>query len=87
MAHVVDGPDTLLGATLSLLGDGRVAGSTLDEGPTGPAVADQATALLRAGRTARVTVGGDVGWVTEHPRSRSWCGTGPGSSPPPSMLS
>ncbi len=60
VAHVVDGPDALLGATLSVLGDGRVAGGTLDEGPTGRTVADRATAQLRAGRTALASLGGDA---------------------------
>lgn len=60
MAYVVTGPDALLGATLSVIGDGRVPGRTLDEGPTGQAATDRATALPGAGRTARVAVGGDA---------------------------
>ncbi|MET7701046.1 XdhC/CoxI family protein [Streptomyces sp. NPDC005485] len=60
LAQVVDGPDGLLGATLSVLGDGRPVGGTLDDGPVARAVADRARALLRAGRTARVTLGGEA---------------------------
>ncbi|MFE2847811.1 XdhC family protein [Streptomyces scopuliridis] len=60
VAHIVDGPDRLIGSTLTVLGDGRVADGTLNGGPVGRAVADQARALLRAGRTARITLGGDA---------------------------
>ncbi|MFC8198863.1 XdhC family protein [Streptomyces sp. NPDC057298] len=65
VAQVVDGPDGLLGATLSVLGDGRVVGGTLDDRPAARAVADHSRALLRAGRTARVTFGGDAGTCPE----------------------
>ncbi|MEU0195507.1 XdhC/CoxI family protein [Streptomyces afghaniensis] len=58
VAQVVDGPDHLLGTTLSVLGDGSMTYGTLDDGPADRLVADAARALLRAGRTARVTVGG-----------------------------
>lgn len=61
VAQVVDGPDGLIGATLSVLGDSWIADGTLAAGPTGRAVADRATAQLRAGRTALVSLGGDAG--------------------------
>lgn len=57
VAQVVDGPAGLLGATLSVLGNGQVISATLDNGPL-DTVVDEALALLRAGRTARVTLGG-----------------------------
>ncbi|MFE3032998.1 XdhC family protein [Streptomyces canus] len=60
VAQVVDGPDGLLGATSSVFGDGRAVGGMLADGPVARAVADRARALLRAGRTARVTLGGDA---------------------------
>ncbi|MEV4579932.1 XdhC family protein [Nonomuraea jabiensis] len=53
MAQVVDGPDDLLGHTLSVLGENRITYGSLDGGPADQAVADQARALLRAGRTGR----------------------------------
>ncbi|MGW6795250.1 XdhC family protein [Streptomyces chartreusis] len=59
VAQVVDGPDRLLGATLSVLADGSMTYGTLDDGSADRLVADEARALLRAGRTARVTVGGN----------------------------
>jgi xanthine dehydrogenase accessory factor len=58
VAQVVDGPASLLGATLSVLEDGQVISGTLDNGPVDTLVADEALALLRAGRTARVALGG-----------------------------
>ncbi|MYU15740.1 xanthine dehydrogenase [Streptomyces sp. SID8361] len=60
VAHVVDGPDRLLGATLSVLGDSWIADDVLDGQPTGHVVADRATAQLRAGRTALASLGGDA---------------------------
>ncbi|NGO12872.1 XdhC family protein [Streptomyces sp. HC44] len=60
VAQVVDGPDGLIGATLSVLGDSCIADGSLAAGPTGQAVADPATAQLRAGRTALVSLGGDA---------------------------
>ncbi len=60
VAQVVDGPDGLLGSTVSVLGDGRAVGGTLDDRPMARAVTDRARALLRAGRTALVTLGGDA---------------------------
>ncbi|MEU6788394.1 XdhC/CoxI family protein [Nonomuraea angiospora] len=38
---------------------------SLDGGPADQAVADQARALLRAGRTGRATIGGDADWCPE----------------------
>ncbi|MFF4835195.1 XdhC family protein [Streptomyces sp. NPDC001315] len=60
LAQVVAGPDGLIGPTLSVLGDSWIADGVLGVGPTGQAVADRATALLRAGRTALVSLGGDT---------------------------
>ncbi|QYX76632.1 XdhC family protein [Streptomyces akebiae] len=57
VAQIVDGPRNLLGSTLSVLVGGSVTYGTLDDGPADRLVADEARALLRAGRTARVTVG------------------------------
>ncbi|MCF1592956.1 XdhC family protein [Streptomyces muensis] len=65
VAQVVDGPEELLGLTLCLLGDGDVAHGTLDDGEVDRAVTAQTGALLRAGRTARVEVGGDAGTCPE----------------------
>ncbi|MEW2403372.1 XdhC/CoxI family protein [Streptomyces sp. NPDC046862] len=59
VAQVVDGPEDLLGRTLCVLGDGDAAHGTLDDGEVDRAVTVEAGALLRAGRTARVEVGGD----------------------------
>ncbi|MFI5673396.1 XdhC family protein [Streptomyces cellulosae] len=59
VAQVVEGPDNLLGSTLSVLGADRAARGRLDGGPADRAVADRAGALLRAGRTARVDIGGE----------------------------
>ncbi|MFM9589184.1 XdhC family protein [Streptomyces scabiei] len=58
VAQVVDGPAGLLGATLCVLGDGQVVSGTLDHGSTDTMAVDEAHALLRAGRTARVALGG-----------------------------
>ncbi|MFI1209817.1 XdhC family protein [Streptomyces sp. NPDC020802] len=59
VAQIVDGPRDLLGSALSVLAGGSVTYGTLDDGAADQLVADEATALLRSGRTARVTVGGD----------------------------
>ncbi|MFF1443427.1 XdhC family protein [Streptomyces sp. NPDC058295] len=58
VARVVDGPEHLLGSTLSVLGGDRAVHGRVDGGPADRVVADQARALLRAGRTARVDIGG-----------------------------
>ncbi len=62
-AAPVDGPEDLLGRTLSLLGDGDSAaydgtlgGDHEDRAGRGAA----ARALLRAGRTARIDIGGSA---------------------------
>ncbi|MFF2128249.1 XdhC family protein [Streptomyces olivochromogenes] len=59
VAQVVDGPDELLGRMLGLLGDGSAYAGTLGREDEDRAVVAQARALLRAGRTARIDVGGD----------------------------
>ncbi|GGQ66815.1 XdhC family protein [Streptomyces asoensis] len=60
VAQVVDGPERLRGSTLSVLGGGRVAYGRVDGGPADWAVADRARALLRAGRTVRIDIGGQA---------------------------
>ncbi|MFF3714029.1 XdhC family protein [Streptomyces phaeochromogenes] len=60
VAQVVDGPEELLGRVLSLLGDGSAYDGTLGGEREDRAVATQAQALLRAGRTGRFEVGGDT---------------------------
>jgi xanthine dehydrogenase accessory factor len=64
VAQVVDGPANLLGGLVTLHGDGRMSGTDLDA-DTSRAVAEQAAALLRAGRTARSTLGGDAATCPE----------------------
>ncbi|WP_405813885.1 XdhC family protein [Streptomyces sp. NBC_01390] len=59
VAQVVDGPEELLGRTLSLLGDGSAYDGTLGSDNEDRAVVARARALLRAGRTGVVDVGGD----------------------------
>jgi xanthine dehydrogenase accessory factor len=65
VAQVVDGPEPLLGSTLSVLGDDHAAYGSVAGGPANRAVADQTRALLRAGRTARVDIGGEGGGCPE----------------------
>lgn len=60
VAQVVDGPEELLGRTLSLLGDSSTYDGTLGSEREDRAVAAQTRALLRAGRTGRIEVGGDA---------------------------
>ncbi|AVV46357.1 xanthine dehydrogenase [Streptomyces sp. P3] len=60
MAQVIDGPQGLLGRTLSVFGGGSTYDGTLGSQPTDRTVATQVRALLRAGRTGRVEVGGDA---------------------------
>jgi xanthine dehydrogenase accessory factor len=60
VAQVVDGPQRALGRTLSVLGDGSAYDGTLGSPQEDRAVATQVRALLQAGRTARVEVGGDA---------------------------
>jgi xanthine dehydrogenase accessory factor len=59
VAQVVNGPTELLGSLLGVLGDRQIAVTDLD-GNTARAVADEARAVLRTGRTARSTLGGDA---------------------------
>lgn len=66
VAQVVDGPDYILGSTLSVYGDDRAAYGRVDGGPADRAVADQARALLRAGRAARADIGGAGEECPEH---------------------
>ncbi|GAA3853807.1 XdhC family protein [Streptomyces lacrimifluminis] len=58
VAQIVDGPDDFLGSTLGVHGDDRAACGSVGGGQTDRLVADRARALLRAGRTARVDIGG-----------------------------
>ncbi|MEU3937799.1 XdhC/CoxI family protein [Streptomyces sp. NPDC029044] len=60
VAHVVDGSEELLGRTMYVLGDVDAIHGTLDDGEVDRMVTAQASALLRAGRTARVEIGGDT---------------------------
>ena len=57
VAQIVDGPPDLLGATVSICGDGQVISGVPDHG-SNDTLAEEALALLRAGRTARVDLGG-----------------------------
>ncbi|WP_338781511.1 XdhC/CoxI family protein [Streptomyces sp. DG1A-41] len=60
VAQVIDGPQRLLGRTLSVFGGGSAYDGTLGSRQQDRTVATQVRALLRAGRTARVEVGGDA---------------------------
>jgi xanthine/CO dehydrogenase XdhC/CoxF family maturation factor len=60
-----DGPQRLLGRTLSVLGDGSAYDGTLGDRTEDRVVATQVRALLRAGRTARLEIGGDTGTCPE----------------------
>ncbi|WP_327692497.1 XdhC family protein [Streptomyces sp. NBC_00459] len=60
VAQVIDGPLRLLGRTLSVLGGGSAYTGTLGTRQTDQTVVGQVSALLRAGRTGRVEVGGDA---------------------------
>ncbi|MDX3638563.1 XdhC/CoxI family protein [Streptomyces sp. MB09-02B] len=60
VAQVIDGPRRLLGRTLSVLGGGSAYDGTLGSQLTDRTVATQVGALLRAGRTTRVEIGGDA---------------------------
>ncbi|MEU2266668.1 XdhC family protein [Streptomyces olindensis] len=61
VAQIIDGPEELLGSTLCVTGDDSALDGTLGRVDWERAVAAQARALLRAGRTGRVEVGGEVG--------------------------
>ncbi|MEH0468260.1 XdhC family protein [Streptomyces sp. B21-097] len=60
VAQVIDGPKRMLGRTLSVYGGGSTYDGTLGSQSTDRAVATKVRALLRAGRTGRVEVGGDA---------------------------
>ncbi|AMW08982.1 xanthine dehydrogenase [Streptomyces qaidamensis] len=60
VAQVVDGPQHLLGRTLSVFGSGNAYDGTLGSRQVDQAAVNQVRALLRAGRTGRVTIGGDA---------------------------
>ncbi|MFJ9705793.1 XdhC family protein [Streptomyces sp. NPDC101234] len=60
VAQIVDGPEELLGRTLGILGDGSGYDGSLGGVREDRAIAVQAAALLRAGRTRRVDIGGDA---------------------------
>ncbi|MDX3862783.1 XdhC family protein [Streptomyces europaeiscabiei] len=59
VAQIIDGPDELVGRTLTLLGDGRTYDGTLGGENEDRAVVARARALLRTGRTAVIDIGGD----------------------------
>ncbi|MGW2261344.1 XdhC family protein [Streptomyces sp. NPDC001780] len=65
VAQVVGGPEELLGRIVGVPGGGGAAHGTLDDGEVDRAVTAQAGALLRAGRTARVEIGGDAATCPE----------------------
>ncbi|MER5180991.1 XdhC/CoxI family protein [Streptomyces sp. NPDC002896] len=60
VAQIIDGPEELLGRMLSVTGDGSTHDATVGGEEWEGAVAAQARALLRAGRSDRVEVGGDA---------------------------
>ncbi|MCX5095882.1 XdhC family protein [Streptomyces sp. NBC_00365] len=64
MAQIIDGPDELLGRTLSVTSDGSTEDGAVGDDWEG-SVAAQAGALLRAGRTGLVEVGGDANTCPE----------------------
>ncbi|SCD80587.1 xanthine dehydrogenase accessory factor [Streptomyces sp. BpilaLS-43] len=59
VAQIIDGPDDLLGRTLRITGDDEAHDGTTGREDRDQAVAAQARAQLRTGRTCRVEVGGD----------------------------
>ncbi|SDP57564.1 xanthine dehydrogenase accessory factor [Streptomyces sp. cf386] len=65
VAQIIDGPEELLGRTLSVTGDGSTQDGAVSGEDWGAAVAAQAGALLRAGRTGLVEVGGDAATCPE----------------------
>ncbi|MFD5746368.1 XdhC family protein [Streptomyces sp. NPDC127033] len=60
VAQLVEGPEPLLGVTLSVFGNDHASFGGMADGPVDRAVAEQARALLRTGRGGRATVGGDA---------------------------
>ncbi|MFI9832836.1 XdhC family protein [Streptomyces sp. NPDC051913] len=65
VAQIVDGPEGLLGRTLSVSGDGSTEAGAGGGEEWEAVAAAQAGALLRAGRTGRVEVGGDAATCPE----------------------
>ncbi|MFB4426337.1 XdhC family protein [Streptomyces sp. QL37] len=65
VAQIVDGPDHLLGRTLCVTGDDEAPDGTTGREDRDRAVAAQARAQLRTGRTRRVEVGGDASTCPE----------------------
>ncbi|MGW0610698.1 XdhC family protein [Streptomyces sp. NPDC002788] len=65
VAQVVHGPQRLLGRTLSVLGGGSAYDGTLGDRKEDRRVATRVRTLLRAGRTARIEIGGDAGTCPE----------------------
>lgn len=65
VAQVIDGPDDVLGSTLSILADGSMTYGTLGDRSADRLVAEEGRVLLRAGRSARVMVGGSGGGCPE----------------------
>lgn len=65
VAQVIDGPQLFLGRTLSVFGDGSAYDGTLGNQGLDRTVTTQVRALLRAGRSGRVEVGGDDGTCPE----------------------
>ncbi|WP_406437290.1 XdhC family protein [Streptomyces sp. NBC_01613] len=81
VAQIVDGPAALVGRTLSLVGyDGAPDGSLVGTGE-GKAVTAQARAMMHAGRTGRIEVGGDADTCPERLSALVQV-----SAPPPRML-
>jgi xanthine dehydrogenase accessory factor len=60
VAQIIDGPEESLGRLLSVTGNGRVYDAVAGSEPWERAVTARAGALLRAGRTGRVDLGGDA---------------------------
>ncbi len=60
VAQVVDGPAEVVGATLSVLGDDHAEQGTVGGPLAQRAVATEARAMLRSGRTGRAAIGGNA---------------------------
>ncbi|QKZ17304.1 XdhC family protein [Streptomyces chartreusis] len=59
VAQVVDGPEQFIGRTMSVFAGGSAYDGTLGSRQEDQAVATQVCALLRAGRSGRLEIGGD----------------------------
>ncbi|NGY65130.1 XdhC family protein [Lentzea sp. NEAU-D13] len=59
VTQIVDGPQSLIGRVMSVFGNGNAHYGSLGSAREDQVVVSRAGALLRAGRTARVEVGGD----------------------------